>query len=82
MERAIVLVNLNPGAEERSLRELRGTPGILSVYQLYGLYDLLVVVEGNDDQAVKSIISDNLRSKQGVVSTITMKVLSQSVLNV
>jgi DNA-binding Lrp family transcriptional regulator len=82
MERAIVLVNLNPGAEEQSMKELKGTPGILSVYQLYGLYDLLVVVEGADDQAVKTIISDNLRSKSGVVSTITMKVLSQNVLKV
>jgi DNA-binding Lrp family transcriptional regulator len=82
MERAIVLVNLNPGAEEQSMKELRGTPGIHSVYQLYGLYDLLVVVEGPDDQAVKSVISENLRSKPGVVSTITMKVLSHNLPNV
>jgi DNA-binding Lrp family transcriptional regulator len=76
MERAIVLINLNPGAEEQSLKELRQTPGVSSVYQLYGLYDMLVVVEGADDQAVKAIISDKLRARPGVVSTITMKVLS------
>ena len=76
MERAIVLVNLSPGTEEASINALRGLTGIRSVYQLYGLYDLLVMVEGADDQAVKSIIADNLRSKPGVVSTITMKILS------
>jgi DNA-binding Lrp family transcriptional regulator len=76
MERAIVLVNLNPGAEEQNMKELRNTPGIVSVYQLYGLYDLLVIVEGPDDQTVKTVISDKLRSQPGVVSTITMKVLS------
>jgi DNA-binding Lrp family transcriptional regulator len=76
MERAIVLVNLSPGSEEQSISSLRGTAGIKSVYQLYGLYDLLVMVEGPDDQAVKSIIADTLRSKPGVVSTITMKILS------
>jgi DNA-binding Lrp family transcriptional regulator len=76
MERAIVLINLSPGAEEQSMKELKGTPGVRSVYQLYGLYDMLVVVEGNDDQAVKAIISDKLRSRPGVVSTITMKILS------
>ena len=76
MEKAIVLVNLTPGAEEQSMSALRSTAGIKSVYQLYGLYDLLVMVEGADDQAVKSIIADNLRSKPGVVSTITMKILS------
>ncbi len=76
MERAIVLVNLRPGAEEQSISSLKSTPGILAIYQLYGLYDLLVMVEGADDQAVKSVIADALRSKPGVVSTITMKVLS------
>jgi DNA-binding Lrp family transcriptional regulator len=76
MERAIVLVNLSPGSDEQSISALKGTPGIKSVYQLYGLYDLLVMVEGPDDQTVKSIIADNLRSKPGVVSTITMKILS------
>lgn len=76
MERAIVLVNLSPGAEEQSITALKGTTGIKRVYQLYGLYDLLVMVEGPDDQAVKSIIAENLRSKPGVVSTITMKILT------
>jgi len=76
MERAIVLVNLSPGSEEQSISALKGMSGIKSVYQLYGLYDLLIMVEGPDDQAVKSIISDTLRSKPGVVSTITMKILS------
>lgn len=76
MERAIVLVNLSPGADEQSMKELRGTPGIVSVYHLYGLYDMLVLVEGADDQTVKGIIADKLRSKPGVVSTITMKVVS------
>ncbi|MDG6989146.1 MAG: Lrp/AsnC family transcriptional regulator [Nitrososphaerota archaeon] len=76
MERAIVLVNLSPGAEEQSISALKETSGIKAVYQLYGLYDLLVMVEGADDQAVKSIIAENLRSKPGVVSTITMKILA------
>jgi len=76
MEKAIVLVNLSPGSEEQSIASLRGMAGIKAVYQLYGLYDLLVMVEGVDDAAVKSTIADNLRSKPGVVSTITMKILS------
>jgi DNA-binding Lrp family transcriptional regulator len=76
MEKAIVLVNLSPGSEEESISSLKGMAGIASVYQLYGLYDLLVMVEGADDQAVKSIIAENLRSKPGVVSTITMKIIS------
>ena len=76
MERAIVLLNLSPRTDEHSIESQRGMAGIKSVYQLYGLYDLLVMVEGADDQTVKTIIADSLRSKPGVVSTITMKILS------
>ncbi len=76
MERAIVLVNLSPGTEEKSVSSLRKTRGISAVYQLYGLYDLLVIVEGLDEQTVKSVISDKLRADPGVVSTITMKVIA------
>jgi len=33
-------------------------------------------VEGEDEQAVKAVITDRLRANPGVVSTITMKVVS------
>jgi DNA-binding Lrp family transcriptional regulator len=75
MERAIVLINLSPGAEESTLAALRTIPGVDSAYQLYGLYDMLVIVQGENDQAVKSVISDKLRSDPNIASTITMKIL-------
>jgi len=76
MERAIVLVNLSPGMEEASVTSLKKTPGIAEVYQTYGIYDLLVLVEGADDQAVKAVITEKLRANPGVLSTVTMKVVS------
>lgn len=76
MERAIVLLNLSPGTETSTVSSLRKTPGIAAVYQTYGIYDLLVVVEGPDEQAVKSVITEKLRANPEVLSTITMKVVS------
>ncbi|MDG6901331.1 MAG: Lrp/AsnC ligand binding domain-containing protein [Nitrososphaerota archaeon] len=76
MERAIVLVNLSPGTEEGSIASLKKTPGIAAVYQTYGIYDLLVLVEGPDEQAVKAVITEKLRANPGVLSTITMKVVA------
>ena len=76
MERAIVLVTLSPGAEENCMKPLRNMSGVASVYQLYGIYDLLVIVEGTDEQAVKATITEKLRANPGVVSTITMKVIA------
>jgi DNA-binding Lrp family transcriptional regulator len=76
MERAIVLVNLSPGTEDGSIASLRKTPGISAVYQTYGIYDLLVMVEGADEQEVKAVITEKLRANPGVLSTVTMKVVS------
>jgi len=76
MERAIVLVNLSPGTEAQSVASLRKTAGVKGVYQLYGIYDLLVLVEGQDEQSVKAVITESLRANPGVISTITMKVVS------
>jgi len=76
MERAIVLVNLTPGTEDTSISSLKKTPGIAAVYQTYGIYDLLVIVEGADEQTVKAVITEKLRANPGVLSTVTMKVVS------
>jgi len=75
MERAIVLVNLSPGTEEATAAALRRTQGVAKVYQTYGLYDLLVVIEGESEQAVKTTITDKLRADKNISSTITMKVV-------
>lgn len=75
MERALVLINLAPGTEEKSIVALRGGKGIKEVFQLYGLYDALMVVEGEDEGAVKAIISERLRANPSIVSTMTMKVV-------
>jgi DNA-binding Lrp family transcriptional regulator len=76
MQRAIVLVNLAPGTEEETMASLRGMEGMVAVYQVYGLYDALLIVEGEDEQSIKSIISGKLRSNKNIASTITMKVMA------
>jgi DNA-binding Lrp family transcriptional regulator len=76
MQKAIVLVNLVPGADEQTLASLKAFPGVVEVYQTYGLYDVLLVIEGEDEQSIKSIISGKLRTNANIASTITMKVVS------
>ena len=76
MERAIVLVNATPGGEDSVLRDLKGTKSVLEIHQLYGLYDLLAIVEAEDDQGVKAVISSKFRSHPNVASTLTMKVVN------
>jgi DNA-binding Lrp family transcriptional regulator len=46
-------------------------PEVISCYLVSGRYDLLVVVEGEDIQAVAGFIASKLSSMQGVRSTTT-----------
>jgi len=75
MQRAIVLVNLVPGADDQTIASLKGLPGVVQVYQTYGLYDVLMIIEGADEQEIKSTITGKLRMNKNISSTITMKVV-------
>lgn len=75
MQRAIVLVSLAPGTEEATLASFKGMKEVTEAYQTYGLYDLILIVEGTDEQSIKSIITGRLRSNPNITSTITMKVV-------
>jgi len=75
MQRAIVLVNLVPGADEQTIATLKEMQGVVQVYQTYGLYDILLIIEGDDEQSIKSTIANKLRLNSNVSSTITMKVV-------
>lgn len=76
MRKAIVLINTAPGGEDEVFKALKSEPGITEVHQLYGLYDLLAVVEAADDAGVKAVISNKVRSNPKVASTLTMNVVN------
>jgi DNA-binding Lrp family transcriptional regulator len=76
LQRAIVLVNLAPGTEEQAVASFKDMKGVTEAYQTYGLYDFLLIVEGPDEQSIKSTITGKLRSNPNITSTITMKVVS------
>lgn len=75
MQKAIVLVNLVPGADEQTIASLKGMKGLVEIYQTYGLYDIFMIIEGNDEQSIKSTITGKLRLNANISSTITMKVV-------
>lgn len=75
MQKAIVLVNLVPGADEQTIASLKGMEGVVEIHQTYGLYDLILIIEGEDEQSIKSTITGRLRLNPNVASTVTMKVV-------
>ena len=72
MTKAFVLINTDAGLEKLVHEELRSLDGVQAVYDLYGEYDLMAIVEQDND--VTEVVSWELRKIKGIRSTNTMVV--------
>ncbi len=74
MTKAFVLINSDTGVEKLLHQEIKSLEGVKEVYELYGEYDMLAIVEDKDEKAVQRIVSWELRKIKGIRSTNTMVV--------
>ena len=72
--KAFVLINTDAGVEKLLHQEIKKLQGVKEVYPLYGEYDLMVVVEEENDMDVAKVVSWELRKIKGIRSTNTMVV--------
>ena len=71
MDRALVLLTLEPVAGSEVLEDILKTDGVIETYYLYGPYDAYVVIEAADSAALQNIVIDNIRQIDGIRSTMT-----------
>ena len=71
MDRALVLLTLEPDAGSRVLEDIRKTDGVIETHFLYGPYDAYVMIEAADAAALQNIVIDHLRLIDGIRSTMT-----------
>ena len=76
MRKAFVLVNTDLGSEDEIQSELKKAEGVVGVYQVYGVYDMMVEVEAESDQKLKEILFSGIRSLKHVRSTLTLTTTS------
>jgi DNA-binding Lrp family transcriptional regulator len=72
--KAFVFINTDAGIEKLLHEEIESLDGVKEVYDLYGEYDMMAIVEGETDKDVAKIISWELRKIKGIRSTNTMVV--------
>jgi DNA-binding Lrp family transcriptional regulator len=72
---AFVLINADLGAEEELLKSLRNLEFVKSVYVVYGVYDIIAMVEADTMEKVKETITWKIRRLDRVRSTLTMIVV-------
>ena len=76
MRRAFILINTNPGTETVLQSELKKVEGIVGVYLVYGVYDMVVVIETESEEQLKDIVFSRIRTLKYLRSTLTLNVVS------
>jgi len=72
---AFVLMNTAPESLEGVLRALKTVDGVVEVYSVYGVFDIVAKVEVQDTERLRDIISWKIRKLQNVQSTETIVVM-------
>jgi DNA-binding Lrp family transcriptional regulator len=75
MSVSYVLINVEPGAEEEVLKEVRKVPNVKECHRIYGIYDMIAKVEADSMDRLKEIITWKIRRLSGVRSTVTTMVI-------
>ena len=78
MPKAIVLINTEVGSDEEVFNHVREIEDVRAAYMVYGLYDIVAIIESPDQNRLNSIIYNKLRSHPKVRSTLTMVVVKDS----
>jgi DNA-binding Lrp family transcriptional regulator len=74
MPSAIVLVNANFGSDELVASRLKKIHGVIRVYRVSGVYDIVALVQTDAISELKTIITGKIRKIDEIRSCITMMI--------
>ncbi len=75
MSKAIVLIEMAPTASREAVKTLGVIPGVTSVDQVTGSYDIIVRVDAPDLFAICNIVTGPIHTTRGVIRTVTCLVI-------
>jgi DNA-binding Lrp family transcriptional regulator len=71
MDKALILITLEPLAERKVLNQLRRIEGVIEAEMLYGPYDAYAMIEAKNSGALHDLVMDKIRGIEGINSTMT-----------
>ncbi|MCW4049293.1 MAG: Lrp/AsnC ligand binding domain-containing protein [Candidatus Bathyarchaeota archaeon] len=71
MDKALVLITLEPTAESEVIDKLRKLNTVLEANFLYGPYDAYVMIEAPNTGALQDVVIEKIRNIDGINSTMT-----------
>ncbi len=75
MNLAYIMINTEVGSENKVTKDLNKIKEVKEVYGVYGVYDLVVKVEAETIENLKTAISDSIRTIENIRTTLTMIVM-------
>jgi len=77
MPQAFVLINVESGAEEEVVGQLRKIAGVQEAYYSYGVYDIITKVKADTMEKLKDMVTRNVRTLNRVRSTLTLIIMEE-----
>ncbi len=77
MPQAFVLINVESGAEEDVIKELKKIGGVEEAYYSYGVYDIICKVKADSMEQLKEMVTHKIRALSKVRSTLTLIMMEE-----
>ncbi|NLB76132.1 MAG: Lrp/AsnC family transcriptional regulator [Crenarchaeota archaeon] len=77
MPQAFVLVNVESGAEEEVVSQLKKVEGVDEAYYSYGVYDIISKVRSDTMEKLKDLVTRKIRTLDRVRSTLTLIMMEE-----
>ena len=77
MPQAFVLINVESGAEEDVVKELKKIDGVEEAYFSYGVYDIIAKVKAESMEKLKETVTRKIRTIVRVRSTLTLIMMEE-----
>jgi len=77
MPKAFVLINVESGAEQEVVNELKKIEGIEEAYFSYGVYDIITKIKADSMERLKDLVTRKVRTISRVRSTLTLIMMEE-----
>ncbi len=77
MPQAYVLINVESGAEEDIVSQLKKIEGVEEAYYSYGVYDIISKVKADSMEKLKDMVTKRIRALNRVRSTLTLIMMDE-----
>jgi DNA-binding Lrp family transcriptional regulator len=77
MPQAFVLINVESGAEEDLVKELKKIEGVEEAYYSYGVYDIIAKIKSETMEKLKEMVTRKIRVLSKVRSTLTLIMMEE-----